>query len=167
MATVLMAIEGVLTEDLSAGSDLLHYESSNQGKVLYNLFRDSARLVLLSTDPSKDRVKAWMARERFTRYADIHCYPIDTLLTPPLWRVQHTKDLVGVGHHISFYVDSDPTAVALALEAGVGAMLVGRPGDSPGKRGDDTAYQPWYALVDSIERQNMLRASRTAEATDA
>jgi hypothetical protein len=107
-----------------------------------------------------------MARERFSRYADIHCYPADTLLTPALWRVQHAKDLVGVGHHISFFVDCDPTAVAMALEAGIGGMLVARPGDSPGRRDGDMAFTPWYDLVDSIEKQNMLRAARTAEAPD-
>jgi hypothetical protein len=166
MSIVVMAIEGVLTDAAPRENNLLLADSSTQGKELYQIFRDGARLLMLSEDPEKDRAKAWMARERFSRYADIHCYPVDSMLSPALWRVQHIKDLMGIGHHISFFVDSDPTAVGMVLEAGVGAMLVVRPGDTPGKRGSDMDYQSWQDLVDTIEAQNMLRAMKTVEATD-
>ena len=100
-----MAIEGVLTEELPVGANLLHYESSIQGKELYRIFQDTTRLLMLSQDPDRDRVKAWMARERFSRYADVHCYPEDSLSPFSLWKVEHIRELMGVGHHIAFYID--------------------------------------------------------------
>ena len=158
-----MAIEGVLTEELPVGANLLHYESSIQGKELYRIFQDTTRLLMLSQDPDRDRVKAWMARERFSRYADVHCYPEDSLSPFSLWKVEHIRELMGVGHHIAFYIDGDPTAVSMVLEEGVGALLAVRPGDTPGKK-DDMSFTPWLTLVDTIEAQNLLRAEKTVEA---
>lgn len=129
--------------------------------------RDASRVLLLSSDPAKDRVKAWLARERFSRYADVHCYPPDSMLSYAEWKVQHVKELIGVGHHIAFYIDSDPAAVQDALEAGVGALLVAYPGVVPGRSAHDHSYSPWYDLVDSIEQQNLLRAAKGVEVDDA
>jgi hypothetical protein len=83
-------------------------------------------------------------------------------MPPALWRVQHVKDLMGVGHHIAFYIDSRPEIVGAALEAGVMAMLVARPGVTPGFQGD-MRYSPWNDLVATIEQQNMIRAARSLE----
>jgi len=161
MATLVINIEGVLTEN-SPETNLLSYESSGSGRVLYSLMRDSGRIILLSLDHSKNRVQAWLARERFSRYADVHCYPPDSMLSPAEWRVQHLKDLIGIGHHISFYIDSDPKAVGMALEAGVDALLLATTGVVPGSD-RDKRYSPWYDLVDTIEQQSMLRATRGLE----
>ena len=111
-------------------------------------------------------MKAWLAREHFSRYADVHCYSPESGLDPAKWRVQHTKDLIGVGHHIAFYIDSDPTTIADALEAGVGALLFARSGNVPGRQGKERIYSPWYDLVDSIEAHSLRRASRAVEVTD-
>lgn len=166
MATVLLSIEGVLT-DTSENNDLLaSAEASNSGKILYAMLRDSARVVLLSADPIKDRVAAWLARERFSRYADLHCYPAGSVLTPAEWRVQHAKDLLGVGHHIAFFIDSDPAVVAQALNAGINGILVAPSSTTPGYRSGDMGYTSWYDLVESIERQKLVRASRSPESTD-
>ena len=166
MATIVVSIEGVLT-DSPHGANLLSCESSGDGRTLYRMFRDTARVLLLSSDPSKERVKAWLARERLSRYADVHCYPPDSMFSYPEWKVQHVNDLMGVGHHIAFYVDSDPEAVRKALEAGVGALLVAYPGVIPGRSTHEHSYSPWYDLVDSIEQQNLLRASKGLEEDDA
>jgi hypothetical protein len=157
-----MNIEGVLTEG-APESNILNYEASGPGRVLYKMLCDSSRIVLLSMDHSKDRVKAWLARERMTRYADIHCYPPESILSPAEWRIQHLKDLMGIGHHISFYIDSDPTAVAAAMQSGIGALLVGYSGITPGHSDHNGSYSPWYDLVDTIEKQNLLRATKALE----
>lgn len=162
MATVVMSIEGVLN-DGAPGADLLNTESTNSGKILYSIFRDTSRLLLLSTEPSKERVKAWLARERFNRYADVHCYPNDTIRTPQEWRAQHVRDLMGVGHHIAFYIDSDADAVKAVLESGVHGMLVASPGVIPGRFEKDHTYSSWYDLVDSIEQQVALKAAKAME----
>lgn len=162
MATIAMSIDGVLTTE-NSNENILNTEASNAGKVLYSALRDSSRLLLLSNDSSKDRVKAWLARERFTRYADVHCYPLDTNMTYAEWRVKHIKDLIGVGHSISFFIDADPEAIGKALEVGVNALLVAFPGVIPGRMDKEHEYSPWYSLVDTIEKQSMLRASRFVE----
>lgn len=164
MATVVMAITGVLS--VESDPNLFYCESSIPGRVFYDMVRDGARVVLLSNDPSKDRTKAWLARERISRYADVHCYPVDSLLSPADWRVQHVKDLIGVGHHISFYIDSDPMAVGRALEAGVGTLLLTASASTPGFDPEGPGYSPWYDLVDVIERQNLVRAAKAVEADD-
>jgi hypothetical protein len=130
------------------------------------MIQDTSRVLLLSSDHSKERVKAWLARERLSRYADVHCYPKDSMFPYSEWKIQHVNELIGVGHHVAFYIDSDPKAVQTALEAGVGAMLVAYPGVVPGRLSHEHSYSPWYDLVDSIERQNLLRASKGVEEED-
>lgn len=159
MATLVMSIEGVLTDN-PPDSNILTYESTGSGKVLYTLLRDTGRIVLLSTDHSKERVQAWLARERFTRYADVHCYPRDSILSPAEWRAQHIKDLMGIGHHISFYIDSDPKTLGMVMESGVDCLLVACPAVSQGFKEKDQGYSPWYDLVETIEKQNTLRAAK-------
>lgn len=166
MATVVMSIEGVLN-DGAPGSEILNTESTNSGKVLYPIFRDMSRLLLLSSEHNKDKVKAWLARERLHRYADVHCYPNDTVLSPQEWRAQHIMDLVGIGHHIAFYIDSDPETVKMVLEFGVASILVSTPGVLPGRFEKDQAYSSWYDLVDSIERQTALKASKALESEES
>lgn len=163
MTTVLLSIEGVLTDTSGTGDLLASAEASTSGKVLYAMLRDTARVVLLSCDTSKDRTAAWLARERFSRYADLHCMPPDTDLSPSAWRVQHARELQGIGHHISFFIDSDPGAVAAALNAGIAGILVAGSAVTPGYRSDDMPYTPWYDLVESIERQKTFRAARSPE----
>jgi len=85
------------------------------------------------------------------------------MLSPPAWRIQHLKDMMGVGHYISFYVDNDPATVGRALEAGINALLVAQAGDVPGKPERDQAYSPWYDLVDTIEKQSLIKATRGIE----
>lgn len=162
MATIVLSVEGVIA-NAPISDNLLLCESNRDGRVLYTMLRDSARILILSSDPSKDRVKAWLARERLTRYADVHCYPPDSMLSYAEWKIQHVNDLIGVGHHIAFYIDSDPEAVRNALEAGVGAILVAYPGVVPGRSTHEHSYSPWYDLVDSIEQQNLLRATKGTE----
>lgn len=164
MATVVMSITGVLS--VEGAENLFHCESSLSGRVFYDMIRDTSRVVLLSNDPSKDRAKAWLARERITRYADVHCYRPESLLTPTEWRIQHLRDLIGVGHHISFYIDSDPRAIGMALEAGVGTLLVTSAVGTPGFGAEELKYSPWYDLVDVIERKSLARASSAAEDDD-
>ena len=166
MATVVMSVEGVLTATPD-GSNLLSCESAGDGRTLYMMLRDTSRVLLLSSDPSKERVKAWLSRERLSRYADIHCYPPDSMAPYAEWKVQHVNELIGVGHHIAFYIDSDPSAVQRALEAGVGALLVAYSGVAPGQHSHEHSYSPWYDLVDSIEQQNLLRATKGVEEQDA
>lgn len=160
MTTIVMSVEGVLTHG-STDTHALNYEASVQGRVLYHALRDSTRLVLLSHDPSKDRVKSWLARERLTRYADVQCRPHDSALTPSEWRIWRLKELISAGHHISFFIDSDPATVSAALETGVGALLVVNSSVIPGE--ETPRYAPWYDLVATIERQSLLRASRSVE----
>jgi hypothetical protein len=104
-----------------------------------------------------------MARERLTRYADIHCYPPGSDLNPAEWRIKHLNDMIGIGHHISFYIDSDPATVGRALECGVNALLVAQAGDVPGKSEKEQAYSPWYDLVETIEQQSLIKAARGVE----
>ena len=162
MAIVVMNVEGVLT-DSPPNANILTYESCGSGRVLYNMFRDSSRLVLLSLDHSKERVQAWLARERLTRYADVHCYPPGSDISPAEWRIKHLNDMIGIGHHISFYIDSDPATVGRALECGVNSLLVAQAGDVPGKSEKEQAYSPWYDLVETIEQQSMIKAARGVE----
>ena len=165
MATVVMSIEGVLN-DGSPRTDLLNSESTNAGKIIYGIYRDSSRLLLVSSESNKEKVKAWLARERLSRYADLHCYPKDTIKSPSEWRAQHINDLIGVGHHIAIYIDSDPETVKRVLESGVNCLLAASPGVVPGRFERDHAYSSWYDLVDTIEQQTALRATRAVEDED-
>lgn len=160
MPTVVMSIEGVLT-DSRADSNILSHDASVSGRVMYQMIRDGSRVLLLSSDHSKDRVKAWLARERFTRYADVHCYPEDSPLGAEAWKVKHIKDLAAAGHHIAFYIDSNPNTIGAALEAGVNALLVAFTGSNMGQGASEHTYSPWYSLVETIEQQGLLRASKS------
>lgn len=165
MSTIVLSIEGVLT-DSGPNTDIMYCDASKSGRILYTMLKDSSRVLLVSSEPNVDKVKGWLARERFTRYADLHCYPIVSPLTPPQWKVQHIKDLMGVGHHIEFFIDSDPDTIKMAVEAGVTGVLIAYSGAIPGRIEKDQTYSSWYDLVDTIEAHSALRASRALEDED-
>lgn len=162
MGLVVVSIEGVLTSNPPTGNSL-NYEAAVMGRSFYDMIRDGGRLLLLSSDRSKDRTKAWLMREHFSKYSDLHCYPADELRTYSEWKAQHVLDLMGIGHHVSLYIDSDIKAVGKVLEGGVATLLMTYPTARPGRHASDQAYSPWYDLVDSIEQESVLKASKAVE----
>lgn len=165
MTTMVMSVEGVLT-DHPASDTVLNYEATATGRLFYNMVKPTARIILLSSDPYIDRVKAWLVRERFTGYAAVYCHPLDSVMGAQAWKAEKVKDLVGLGHHIGFYVDTDPTTVENVLSIGVDSLLVANPSTYPGDR-EDTKYSPWYSLVEKVEGQNLARATKMMEEEDA
>jgi len=122
MATIVLSVEGVLT-DSGPNTDIMNCDASKSGRILYTMIKNSSRVLLISNENNVAKVKGWLARERFTKYADVHCYPAVSPLTHAQWKVQHVKDLMGVGHHIEFFIDSEPDTIKMAIEAGVTGML--------------------------------------------
>lgn len=162
MGLVVVSIEGVLTVDPPTGNSL-NYEAAVLGRSFYDMVREGSRLLLLSSDRSKGRAKAWLMREHFTRYADLHCYPADELRSYSDWKAQHVIDLLGIGHHVSMYIDSDIEAIRKVLDGGVATMLVTYPSRLPGRQVNEQAYSPWYDLVESIEHESVLKAAKALE----
>lgn len=164
MGLVVVSIEGVLTSSPSSGNSL-NYEAAVLGRSFYDMIRDGSRLLLLSSDRSKDRTKAWLMREHFSRYSDLHCYPADELRSYSDWKAQHVLDLMGIGHHVSMYIDSDLAAVGKVLEGGVATLLMTYPSARPGQQVGTQSYSPWYDLVESIEHESVLKAAKALEGT--
>jgi hypothetical protein len=160
MALIVLTIDGVLSD--APTDNLLTAESSNLGKVLYDIVRGNERVILLADDHDKDRVKAWLARERFTRYGDVHCQPRDSEGLPWEWRVKHVKDMLSVGHHVSFFIDSEPDAIRGILDLGVPALqVVASQGPPGGIHSSESPYRPWYDLVETVERRSLLQTTDT------
>lgn len=157
MALIVLTIDGVLST--APTDNLLTVESSQNGKVLYDIVRGNERVILLADDHDKDRAKAWLARERFSRYGDVHCYPKGFEGEPWEWRVKHVKDMLSVGHHVSFYIDAEPDALRGILHLGVPVLQVVEPAGTPGIHSDESPYRPWYDLVESVERRTLLQAT--------
>ena len=162
MGLVVVSIEGVLT---AGGSDnnSLTYEAAVPGRAFYDVIHEGSRLMFLSSDPYRDRVAAWLVRERFGKYADLHCIPVDELRPYSDWKAQHVLDLIGIGHHISFYVDSDVHALSAVLSGGVAVMRVAYPTSLPGRSSGGQSYSPWYDLVDSIEQASLAKSVKAVE----
>jgi hypothetical protein len=158
MTTVIMSIEGVLTEG-STDTNSLNYESSVVGRSLFHSLRPGSRVILLSQDHSKDRVRSWLSRENIVKYSDLICRPLDCPLEPDKWRIQKVKDLIGIGFHIAFFIDSDPHVISSALDAGVCGLLFASSATVPGRNDKSFKYTPWYDLVETIERHSLIRAS--------
>jgi hypothetical protein len=159
MATVVVSVEGVLT-GTDPSTDIMYCDASKAGRILYQMIRNDSRILLLSSEANVAKVKGWLARERFTKYADVHCYPDDSPLTAAQWKVQHIRDLVGVGHHIEFFIDSDPDTIKMAVESGITGLLMIYSGVLPGRSETSKGYSSWYDLVDTIETHSMLRANK-------
>jgi len=145
---------------------VLNYEATAAGRLLYNLMKPTSRIILLSSDPYEDRVKSWLVRERFTGYAAVYTHPLGDVRTAKVWKSEKVRDLIGLGHHIGFYLDTDPATIEAVLDLGVDALLVAKPGSLPGDKAD-TEYAPWYSLVNKVEEQNMARAMKMMEEENA
>lgn len=168
MTTIIIGLEGVLSDPTTSSGTILNSEALNGGKVLYDLFKPQARIIILSSDPNEDAVKAWLIRERMTKFAGVFAYDPGSGLSPDDWKVRKVKDLVGLGHKIGFFIDANPSTVQAMLEFGVDALLVGYSASfigeaSGGFAEDDRTYKPWYSLVDTIEQQTMIKTARAAE----
>lgn len=166
MATLVFNIEGVLADETPDGR-ILNYEAIKPGRILYLLVRHAARVVIFTTNRDEGAAKAWLVRERMTKFASVHCY--DPAVDPDhrKWKMEKLRDLMSLGHHIDFFVDSDPYAIQAAVEMGVNGLLVAYPSAYPGGASEgEQAYVPWYSLVETIEQQNMRRASIQAETED-
>lgn len=162
MTTVVMSVEGILTEG-STDTHALNYETSGPGRVLFNALRQGSRIILLSQDPSHDRVRAWLSRESLVKYADLHCRPYNSHLSPIDWKLQRLRDLLGVGYHVGMFVDSDPYVVHKALNMGITSLLFSTPSTFPGRQEKDVRYSPWYDLVEAIEHNSLIRATKSVE----
>lgn len=172
MPTIVVCLEGVLSDPTTSSGTILNSEALNGGKVLYDMLNNpQARIIILSSDPNADAVKAWLIRERMTKFAGVFSYDPGSGLSTDDWKVRKVRDLVGLGHKIAFYIDSNPSNVQAMLEFGVDAMLIGYSSSflgeaSGGFSEDDRSYKPWYSLVDTIEQQTMLKTARAAEIGD-
>lgn len=157
MTTIVMPIEGVLV-DRPLYDSMLNYEATDEGRDLFNLLKSQGRLILLSSDPSEDRVKAWLIRERLVGYSQVYVRPANSTVEPNQWRIDRMVEMMGIGHRISYYVDTDPVAIGKAMDLGVTSLLLGIPGTRPGQEKGSAGPSPWYSLVQRVEAQNTLRA---------
>lgn len=164
MTTIVISVDGVMTEHPKSDS-ILNYEASGPGRVLYDMVKQSCRIVFLASDPYEDRVRSWLIRERFSKFAGLYCHPLDSTETAEEWKVSKTLDLLGVGHHLAFFLSTEPETVKAVLNSGVNAMLVTYTGRTPGQSpyGISDTYAPWDTLVESIEEQAMLKSAKAAK----
>lgn len=152
---IIIAIEGVLAEP--GRNWALSSATLSAGRALYNALSIDNRIVLFSSDPYPERTRAWLLKEHFKHFSEVHSPPIDWAESPIDWKVQKVRDL-STGP-ILFYIDTDPEAVRRVVGEGFAALLPIFPARFPGV-GAHRQYTPWEDLVDTIEEQNLIRASR-------
>jgi len=159
-STVVLSIEGVLSTS-KPGQRLLNNDTIESGRLFYEFLKPSARIILLSSERDDSMVRSWLVRERFNRYAGLHCYPGDNLDGYDSWKVQQIGWLISRGHHIGYYVDTSPGVVRDVMLQGVTSILLTYPAvyAGTGLRPNDRTYVGWEDLVETVEEQNMLRAT--------
>lgn len=158
MTTLVLSVDGVLAHT-PEGANLLHYESAPEGRILYDTLKHTSRVILLCSDSYEERVVSWLIRERFSKYAGLYCYPLDSGLTPEEWKVAKILDLIGIGHSLAFFVSANPATVQQALDVGVSSMLVAYSSVIPGKSQHiKDSYPSWDTLVESIEDHAMRKS---------
>lgn len=166
MTTVVISIDGVLSQRPPQHS-ILDYEAVAQGRVLFSMIRNSTRVLYLSNDPNEERVRSWLIRERLAPFQALYCYPVESPVLPAEWQVEQVRLLLSQGHHLSFYIGSDPRVVKEVLEQGVDAIMMATtavvPGDSPYVQGQ---YTPWYDLVDTIDERELLKSAKAVRDED-
>lgn len=165
MALVVMSVEGVLSDPVLPSMGLINTEASLSGRNLYLALKDTVSIVMVSAEPDADVVKAWLIREHFGKYAGVHPFIPGEGLGVDAWKVKKVSDLIGIGHNISFYIDSSIEAIRGVLDVGVTGILVARSGELPGRA--EQEYQSWYDLTESLDRHEALRAARILEEENA
>ena len=139
---VLIKIENVLTKEGVQGS------ITKPGLALLQLFQSEEHTLFFLTDEDRrDNVLSWLDLETPFRLDDSKV--IDAADDDPITTVRY------LGWDVLFYIDSNPSRIAYAMNKGVTAILVAapqyqRPEFRPTHRGP---VSPWNELIGAMETQ--------------
>jgi hypothetical protein len=152
-ASVVIVVEGVLQQNNGDGVN-------PQGTRLYEGFKDTYRLVLVSDMLEGDKVEYWLKINGFTE----HALFLPGLLTDPDkvggTRLRQLVNIRQAQNVVDFVVEPDPQVCAALLHDGIATMNYLHPKySSPDHRPDwDGSPRPWDTLVAEVTRQEELRA---------
>lgn len=157
---VVMTIEGVLTETHDLKSTL----PSQSGRLLYeNLIQGYA--VILLTHHDRELVDTWLRKEGIKGFATVLSFAsTSTAMSLNGWKAYQVRSFIQTGTPVSWFVDTDPEAIALVFTEGVATLLVSSPYYTrPEFRPDVTRHvRKWDELVTTIEHEKLLKSTKEA-----
>ena len=160
MATgyVVMAVEGVLVES----QDLKTGLPSQAGHMLYDNLLAGYSIVLV-THHERELVDTWVRKEGIRNFATLLSYAeSNQVLTLSEWKAYQVRQFLQDGTPVSWFVDTDPTAIEAVFMEGVPTMMLSSPHYTrPEFRPDAThRVRPWNELVTTIESDRMLKVAK-------
>ena len=159
---VVLCVEGVLSE---AGLPLHEAGPTLFGRRLYTTLRAATESIfMVSENQNRQLVKDWLLKENFDDYVRLIVRD-DTDDLPVPWKIGVVNQIVAQGHHVSYMVDREPSVLSAAASLGIPSLLAVHALDAPGRvPRNESSYQDWATLVDTIEgkalRQAELRRQR-------
>lgn len=124
---------------------------------IYDSFAADHRMVVITTLPSRDRVRTWLRQEHY-RYDLLMTKEPTVALDDTAWKVQTVRDVRAMGWPVGFYLDCDPEAVRRIYADGVTSLLLAHRLVRPQWLPD--AHQPraWSDLVEFMDEQRQKEA---------
>lgn len=140
----LITVEGVLAQ----GEDLKNAAPQKWARPLYDGIRSQFRTIALTRAP-EELARWWLNRERLTQWSGVLCW--NNPMSYEAWVVDQVREFLANGWDMAFLLTSNLEIATVAQGMGVLTLTVGTPVHPPGWRADDTSFQPWDQLVDTLD----------------
>lgn len=144
----LIKVENVLSRDGLSGP------LTDAGQQMLRMLQSTGQQIFFLTEEEmRSKVIAWLYSEAYLRPDTARI--IDAADDDPITTVRY------LGWEVQFYIDSDPSRVAYAMDKGVTSLLMAapeyqRPEFRPNYRGPVRA---WDTLIDAIAKQKEQRSA--------
>lgn len=155
---VVMSIEGVLIES----QDLKTGLPSQNGHMLYDNLAQGYAIALL-TYHQRDLVDTWLAKEGIRGFATVLSYASSNqVLSLSEWKATQVRQFQQNGSAVSWFIDTDPSAIEAVYLEGVPTMMLSNPRFTRPEFRPDAEHRvrPWNQLVTTIESDRMLKLAK-------
>ena len=140
----MIAVEGVLAQ----GEDLKSAAPQKWARPLYDGIRSQFRTIAL-TRATDEIARWWLTREHLTRWSGVLSW--NNPMTFEAWKVDQVREFLANGWDMAFYLDWDVDTCKRVEALGVLTLCVGMPVHPPGWRADDSQFQSWTDVVDTLD----------------
>ena len=141
----MIQVEGPL-----AASDLLSSAAPQKWAIpLYEAIRSQFRTVAVSRNTDAEIVRWWLRKEHLPGWSAVHRW--DSPLSYDDWVVDLVREYLANGWEMAFLLTNDPGISQRVRDMGVLTLTIGAPVHPPGWRADDSTFQPWDQLVDTLD----------------
>lgn len=133
-------------------------QPDSDGRNIWSMFHESnyGRICLVvNEDYDKELLEEWLKREGFKP----SFYEFIGEDKPSL-QAERIHRLSAVFGKARWYIDNDPEVCAQTLKLGIPTLMVATPYIIRPEWAGDKALKPWDTLVEEVNRQHMIRATK-------